>query len=148
MNYGGVSLDTNQNGENVSLVLLDELEIDSCRLLKIDVEGMELSVLKGGTGMIEKCKPVIYLENNDPAKSSSLIKYLQTLGYTIYWHFSPFYNSDNFFQNESNVFENIIEENMFCVQSELKPSVQGLLELISNEETPEEARKRFLNKLI
>ncbi len=82
--------------------------------------------------MIEKCKSIIYLENNDPAKSSSLIKYLQTRGYTIYWHFSPFYNTDNFFQIESNVSENIIEENMYCVQSELKPSVQGLLELISS----------------
>ncbi len=59
MNYGGVSLDTNQNGEDIPLILLDELEIESCRLLKIDVEGMELSVLEGGTRMIEKCKPVI-----------------------------------------------------------------------------------------
>ncbi len=147
MNYGGVSLDTNQNGENVSLILLDELEIDSCRLLKIDVEGMELSVLKGGTGMIEKCKPVIYLENNDPAKSSELIKFLQTLGYTIYWHFSPFYNPDNFFKNKTNVFENIVDANMFCIQPELKSSAQCLLKLTSDEETPEEALNRFQGKI-
>ncbi len=147
MNYGGVSLDTNQNGESVPLILLDELEIDSCRLIKIDVEGMELSVLKGGTGMIEKCNPFIYLENNDPSKSFALIKYIKTLGYTIYWHFSPFYNPDNFYRNKSNVFENIVDANMFCVRTELKSSVQGLLKLTNNEETPADALNRFLSKI-
>ena len=33
-------------------------------LLKIDVEGMEESILRGSTRIIQTCQPILYVENN------------------------------------------------------------------------------------
>lgn len=145
MNYGGVRLGGYQTGEQVPAIPLDEIELQSCRLLKIDVEGMELSVLKGGCRMIQKFKPVIYVENNDSTKSSSLINHLVNFGYHLYWHFSPFYNPCNFFQNNTNVFGKIFDVNMICVPSELTTTdIPYLLKVEGIDETPEAAFERFL----
>jgi hypothetical protein len=34
-------------------------------LVKVDVEGMELAVLRGAEELIRRCCPVLYLENNE-----------------------------------------------------------------------------------
>ncbi len=46
-NFGGVSLQGVTFGESVPLVTLDSLDLPACQLLKVDVEGMEVEVLKG-----------------------------------------------------------------------------------------------------
>lgn len=50
-------------GDEVEVSTLD-LEIPQADFIKIDVEGMELSVLKGGTKLIEQSHPAIYFEVN------------------------------------------------------------------------------------
>jgi FkbM family methyltransferase len=42
----------------------DESGIDRCDLLKIDVEGAELAVLRGGEAFVRRFRPSIYLELN------------------------------------------------------------------------------------
>lgn len=48
--------------QNVPIKTLDSYEFDEVDLLKIDCEGFELFVLKGALETIEKCKPVIVVE--------------------------------------------------------------------------------------
>ena len=48
-------------GESVDVVALDD-ELDAADFLKIDVEGMELDVLKGAEHLIERSRPWIYIE--------------------------------------------------------------------------------------
>ena len=47
---------------------LDSLLLSQCRLLKIDVEGAECSVLRGAQGLIAGCRPAIIAEQNTPGQ--------------------------------------------------------------------------------
>ena len=50
-------------------------------LVKIDVEGHELPVLKGATETIKKHKPTIAIEIHDFSEDSEIHQYLKSLGY-------------------------------------------------------------------
>jgi FkbM family methyltransferase len=95
-NYGNVRLSRTNDGESTAIMTLDQMPLERCQLLKIDVEGMELEVLEGGKALIERTKPVVYVENNDPNKSPALIRHLLELNYHLFWHFSRFYSPANF----------------------------------------------------
>jgi FkbM family methyltransferase len=113
-NFGGVGLGAYETGDEVPVVRLDEYDLPRCRLLKVDVEGMELDVLQGAREMIERCSPVLYVENDRPEKSAELVRYIAALGYELYWHKPPLFNPDNFAGNRENVFGNIQSINMLC----------------------------------
>jgi Methyltransferase FkbM domain len=82
---------------------LDALRLESCRLIKIDVEGMEADVLRGSRQTIKKCSPILYIENNRKDGSKALAPVLRELGYDAYWSMSPYFNEDNFYSNSVNV---------------------------------------------
>jgi FkbM family methyltransferase len=126
-NLGGVELGSHAAGEQVAMIRLDDMELPVCHLLKIDVEGMELSVLKGGKELIERCKPVLYVENDRKEKSDELIRYIASIGYRIYWHRPLLFNRQNFFQQSEDLFPNIASHNVLCVSGEAK--VEGLEEV-------------------
>jgi len=44
------------------MLMLDQLELDACGLIQLDVEFYELNVLRGALKTIEKFKPVITCE--------------------------------------------------------------------------------------
>jgi FkbM family methyltransferase len=114
-NFAALELGTHESGEQVAVVCLDDMEIPACRLLKIDVEGMELAVLKGAKDLIGRCKPVLYVENDRKPKSDELVSLIASLGYRLFWHRPWMYNPDNFRGNAQNVFEKIASFNMLCV---------------------------------
>jgi FkbM family methyltransferase len=74
----------------VQQITLDELWISEgspdIDLLKVDAEGAEVPVLKGGRKLIETCSPVILFENQNVGQFSGLesAKLLAELGYLIY----------------------------------------------------------------
>lgn len=51
--------------------------------IKIDVEGVELSVLKGATKLLTTHKPVLLIEANEQKNLESLIKELSPFGYVM-----------------------------------------------------------------
>lgn len=61
INVGGTRLRESESGE-FSVVTIDSLGLERLDLLKIDVEGMQLEVLKGGAETIKRCMPVIFIE--------------------------------------------------------------------------------------
>ena len=91
------------------------------RFLKIDVEGMEIDVLLGGRELILRTRPVLYVENDRPAKSEALVAYLRSLGYDLYWHTPRLYNPDNYSGNRENVFGGTLSINLFAIPSEGTP---------------------------
>jgi FkbM family methyltransferase len=113
-NFGGLELSRTPQGERVSVVTLDSLNLPLCTLLKIDVEGMEQEVLEGARATIGRCQPVLYVENDRPEKSAALVRLIASLGYEMYWHRPPLFNPANFFGHATNVFDNIVSINMIC----------------------------------
>lgn len=48
--------------ESVDAITLDGFGLDQVDILKIDVEGMELKVLQGAQGLIDRCQPAVLCE--------------------------------------------------------------------------------------
>jgi FkbM family methyltransferase len=111
-NFGGVSLKGLSDAkiaraareEKVACVTVDSLGLAQCRLVKIDVEGMELDVLQGAAATVRRHRPVLYLENDRRQNSPALLAHLFGLGYRCFWHMAPLFNAANFFANPVNAF--------------------------------------------
>jgi len=109
-NYGSFSIDSGystegqyqgrQWSERVELTTLDAhpdvRALKSLRLLKIDVEGLELAVLQGAAETIAKHRPVLFVENNDENSGDALIAAVKDLDYQPYWYCSERFSADNF----------------------------------------------------
>ncbi len=118
--FGAHSISAASEGDTVPLVTLDSfLQIDRCKLMKIDVEGMEHAVISGAVNLIRKFQPVLYVENDRKEKSPQLIEALSDLGYTMYWHLPPVRRDDNFFGNTDGYASNLISINMLCAPPQL-----------------------------
>lgn len=138
-NFGGARLGGGGAGERVHVLALDALELPALRLLKVDAEGMELAVLRGADATVRRCAPVLYVENNDAARSRALIEHLLALDYSLYWHFSPFFSPHNFAGEREDVFGGLVDANMLCVRAALP----GLLPVSGPEDTAEAALARL-----
>lgn len=115
-NFGGVSVGSRSNGEPVPVVRLDDLHLNRCRLIKIDVEGMELQVLRGAAKLIEQHAPALYVENDRKEQSAELIRHIDSIGYDAYWHLPHLFNPQNFLRNPTNVFGPTQSINMLCLK--------------------------------
>lgn len=138
-NFGGVRLGNQEGGEDVSVVTLDSLGLAAVFLIKIDVEGMELSVLRGAQTLLERCRPALYVENADASTSSALIEHLEGIDYHLYWHFSPFYAPDNYFGVAGDVFSGAHDANMLCLPGSVDC---GLDPVRGSQDRPEQAFER------
>lgn len=124
-NFGGLALGQYEVGEQVPVAMLDSFDLKHCNFLKIDVEGMEEQVLRGAVKIIERFRPVMYVENDKQEKSADLVRYIDSLNYNMYWH-KPFYFSpNNFLGNPENVFPNIVSLNMLCLHKSIPQNVTG-----------------------
>lgn len=82
-------------GLAVTAVTLDELVGDSDvpkpSLIKIDVQGAEMMVLKGANGILKNSKPALFIElqeeglNRFDSSVTELLNHLSQFGYQAYW---------------------------------------------------------------
>lgn len=123
-NFGGVSVATDEearkmpNPKEIPIHRLDgiiPLSYTNIGLIKIDVEGFELPVLKGLRKTIKTHFPVLYLENDRVDKSSELIQYILDLGYKVKWHIPYLFNPTNHFSSKQNLFGNVASFNMIAI---------------------------------
>lgn len=59
-------------GQLVSLVTIDSFDLDDVAVIQLDVEGHELSALKGARATIERNSPIVMVEDNEQACSAFL----------------------------------------------------------------------------
>jgi len=67
--------------EAFEILRLDDLGIEDVALMKIDVEGMELDVLKGGLATIERDRPVILTEEWEMSTTNAIQRLIGRFGY-------------------------------------------------------------------
>jgi FkbM family methyltransferase len=116
-NYGGMSLNTQTElgHYTVPVHTLDSYNLDNVGFIKLDVEGWEEEVLRGGRETIIRNKPIMYIEDDREAKSASLRKYITELGYTYEMDETPLFREDNFFGNKKNIWGvNFVSYNLIC----------------------------------
>lgn len=117
-NFGGMGLfESSIYGTiTVPVVTIDMYKFNNVTLMKIDVEGYELEVLKGATETINRCKPILYIEDDRTAKSAALRKYVtDVLQYSIEEHKPTLYREENFFNLRKNVWDkNYASHNLIC----------------------------------
>jgi FkbM family methyltransferase len=66
---------------DVSSVTIDSLGIDDVACMKIDVEGMEMNVIRGAVETIKRCRPVIFAEANTESERLEVENALVNIGY-------------------------------------------------------------------
>jgi len=82
-NLGAQSISVGEG--SVQIVALDDLRFDRpVKLLKIDVEGMELPVLQGGETLLGRDRPLLYVECLTEAEFRTVSGWLDGRGYS-YW---------------------------------------------------------------
>lgn len=96
-NVGAVSLVGAQSEARIEMRSIDGLGLGPA-LIKIDVEGMELPVLRGAAATIEASRPILYVENNPlPADESvAVIEWLRERDYDLYWDVRSLHDPNNF----------------------------------------------------
>ncbi len=135
-NFGGVSLagdsttPTEGSGESVPVTKLDSIP-GPFHFLKIDVEGMELDVLKGAEEVLKRDKPILYVENDRQDKQKELIEWLLAADYRLFWHLPPLFTPKNFRQCLDNIFGAVVSINMFCIPAARPATITGLPEILA-----------------
>lgn len=138
-NWGGMEIMKYGFGNPVELITIDSLQLPACDFFKIDVEGMELNVLRGAEQTIKKYLPIIYTEVDRVENNPALYAYLHSLGYRIFHHNPPLFNPDNYFHNPENVLKNekgvqYISINALCLHRSSGLKAEGFEEeLVSGE---------------
>jgi FkbM family methyltransferase len=133
-NFGGTSMVSGSAAspthETVQCVRLDHLvPAGAVALIKIDVEGCELQVLQGCQRILDRCRPLLYVENDRVELSPPLIQWLFDRGYRLWWHTPRLFNPDNFRQLATNHYGDICSVNMLCVPRDCPLKVVGLAEI-------------------
>jgi FkbM family methyltransferase len=98
-NFGGTSLATPRAGTNPAPVQarsLDDLSMEQCDLIKLDVEGMEALVLAGARNTIERYRPVVYAECNSADAGWPVVETMRAHEYDAYAFIPLAFNPDNF----------------------------------------------------
>ncbi len=114
-NFGGIGLKENYDNSKCAkikekkknkiktLTLNNFLNLKKCNFIKIDVELMELDVLRGGKKFIEKFRPIMWLENQNDFPNK-INDFLISNEYEPFWMETWLYNHNNFFLNKTNCF--------------------------------------------
>lgn len=120
-NFGAIELDadySHYSTYNVDLLTLDHVSLGKCKLVKVDVEGMEEKVLRGAEGFIQTHRPFLYVENDRVEKADSLMTFIHQLRYRMCFHCPSMYNPDNYYGLQENVMGKLVSINLLCIPDE------------------------------
>lgn len=132
-NFGAVELRMEPDVLDMAVpcVMLDQhLEGVQVGLIKVDVEGFELEVFKGSQQLIQRCRPILYFENDRVTLSEALIRWVQAQGYRLWWHIPPLFNPNNFNDYPENLYPFVSSFNMIALPEESTLQMSGFTEAI------------------
>lgn len=106
VNTGAVRLSAGdpRSADAVEVFPLDSLDLTTCRLVKIDVEGMEDEVLTGMSTTIERCEPILAVECNGLDDGLAILLSRDWSRYEAYLVRSGVFNPSNYRNEPINIF--------------------------------------------
>ena len=150
VNFGGLELGRSAANRSVSGTTLDDF-LNGRRLdfMKVDIQGMEEACLRGARQTLSRFRTILYLENDQPEKSPSLLSCLNELDYAAFWHLPMFFNPNNFAGNPNQIHSvgffdmggqflncNGFAINMLCVPRSTGVRINGLPQVTDIHEHP------------
>ena len=103
------------NGITIDVTTLDQFDIDKCHLIKVDVEGMELDVLKGAIQTLKRFHPLVFAECLSLDNGWQIVLFMRDNGFDAFLHNERAFNPDNFKKNANNFFGDACETNIMFV---------------------------------
>jgi FkbM family methyltransferase len=116
--------------ETVQVLALDSLNLARCQFLKVSGGQEHQPVLEGAIATLQRCQPVLYLEDLRSPERDSLFGKLHHLGYDLYWHRPPLFNPHNFFQSSQNTFGAGVLANVLGFHRAQQVKVQGMEQIL------------------
>lgn len=135
VNFGAVSLLMDQQNlahESVPMQTVDSLRLPRLDLLKADVEGFEINVLRGARQSLEQHRPLLHLEYINPYTGNGagpLFEYLSALNYRLWFYITPLFNTRNHLGQSDNIFPGLWSFDLIAIPRE-KGQMQGLPEML------------------
>lgn len=133
-NVGALSLATSQDLAHqdrimvtVPVATLDSLCEESVHLMKIDVEAMELEVLRGAQSILARSRPTVFLECNDLERGWEIVKVFRLLDYAAYFCRFPAFNRANFRGKSANLFGVAEESSLLFAPRERVGAIQTVI---------------------
>lgn len=118
INSGGLNLrkpiPAEASHETVPMLALDSIG-QKAALLKLDIEGMELEVLRGGVNYLQAHRPVCLVEANEESQAADLVEFFSELNYSAHICEEYLFQPANFFGNSRNIFPDIESRNLLFV---------------------------------
>lgn len=119
-NIGGVRLGQHcKVTEQVPIEAIDNIGIQKVDFIKIDVEGMEIDVLRGAVQLLFRDKPIIFFEClPDEVYRSSLIDFFKIHDYETRLFITNLFSPDNIRRNPVNIFGDQCDYNVLAIPKE------------------------------
>lgn len=130
-NFGAESLNniktTTASVEEVPVIPLDSLNIEKVNFIKIDVEGLEINVLKGAKNLIQQNSPIIVAEVNDLEAGSPILNWATLSNYKVFGLAELAFNPENYNLEKINIFGNSKECGLILVPSSKEAEFDSIL---------------------
>ena len=122
-NYGTYSFKNEtelkeQSSNNIKIESIDKYNFKKVDFIKIDVEGMEYDVLKGGIKTIQYYRPYIFSEANSLEDSIAVLNLSRDINYKSYGLLTSAYCKNNFKENKTNIFDEAKEFGLLLIPEE------------------------------
>lgn len=114
-NFGAVTFAADGGTTSVPALRLDDVVNGRVDFVKIDAEGMELSVLRGMEQLLLEHRPLVLAEANSLEAAAPVFSWFGERGYRALFMQTPAFNPDNFRDNEENVFGVACESSVLYV---------------------------------
>lgn len=120
---------TAQTASPLMQLKIDDLQLEKCNLLKIDVEGMEQYVLEGAQKTLEELRPVVFYEQNSQKSFIEIQEKFDRLNYQCFWSITKAFPKFNIRRNKNDIFKGNTESNILAVPAEKISSITILKHL-------------------
>src|SRR5260370_30192335 len=112
----------------IDVTNIDKLGIKCCDLIKIDVESMEVNVLKGARQSVRAARPIVVAECNSLGHGWPVVEFAAEEGYSAYVLNVLAYNPDNFRGSRNNSFGSAREVGLVLIPTDQFRTVEEQLD--------------------